>query len=112
MVHGVLHGWRTFLKGLLKLNPQRIDMGTHYLMADHNLGPWEMAPGKFLDRSDPCKRYAGKIIEKDGKLFIMGFRCFDENRNFIGDVSDPSQVNVDHNGMLSVQEEQTIANLQ
>ena len=94
-----------FSKAYRKLNPQHIDMGTHYLIADHHLGPWKLAPGKFLDGSDPCKRYAGKIIEKDGKLYIMGFRCFDENRNFIGDVSDPSPVNVDQNGMLSVQEE-------
>ena len=101
-----------FSKAYQKFNPRRIDMGTHYLVADDHLGPWNLAPGKFLNGSDPCKRYAGKFIEKDGKLHIMGFRCFDENRNFIGDVSDPSQVNVDHNGMLSVQEEQTMANLQ
>jgi beta-fructofuranosidase len=60
---------------------------------------------KFLDGRNPCKRYAGKIVEKDGKLFIMGFLQFDLERNFIGVVSDPVPLAVDTNGLLSVIEE-------
>jgi beta-fructofuranosidase len=79
--------------------------GSHYLIADSHLGPWIVPAHKFLDGRNPCKRYAGKIVEKDGKLFIMGFLQFDLERNFIGVVSDPVPLDVDTNGLLSVIEE-------
>lgn len=79
--------------------------GSHYLIADSHLGPWTVPTDKFLDGRNPCKRYAGKIVEKDGKLFIMGFLQFDVERNFIGVVSDPVPLHVDDDGLLSVIEE-------
>ena len=79
--------------------------GSHYLIADSHLGPWTAPANKFLDGHNPCKRYAGKIVEKDGKLFIMGFLQFDLERNFIGVVGDPVPLHVDSHGLLSVIEE-------
>jgi beta-fructofuranosidase len=79
--------------------------GSHYLIADSHLGPWTVPTHKFLDGRNPCKRYAGKIVEKDGRLFIMGFLQFDLDRNFIGVVSDPVPLHVDDDGLLSVIED-------
>jgi beta-fructofuranosidase len=75
--------------------------GNHYLMAESHLGPW-VAPKPFLDGRNPCERYAGKIIEQDGKLFLMGFLYFDTKGAFIGTISDPMPLAVDDNGILKM----------
>ena len=86
-----------------KFNPQSAVTGSHYLIADSHLGPWS-APKPFLDGANPCKRYAGKIVELNGKLFIMGFLYEDPNGKFIGQVSDPVPLRVDADGLLHVVE--------
>ena len=77
--------------------------GTHYMMADSHLGPWRMSR-PFLDGAEPCKRYAGKIVEVGGKLFLMGFHCYDASGRFIGQVSDPVPLRADAQGQLHVEE--------
>jgi beta-fructofuranosidase len=77
--------------------------GTHYLMADHHLGPWHVPP-LFLDGANPPNRYAGKIIERDGKLFIMGFIDTGPDGKFVGAVSDPVPLRVNADGTLEVEE--------
>jgi len=84
-------------------NPQVPVTGNHYLIADNHLGPWTM-PKPFLDGSLPCKRYAGKIVELGGKLFIMGFLYYGRDGKFIGQVSDPVPLRVDSHGHLHVEE--------
>ncbi|MEX1057381.1 MAG: levansucrase, partial [Natronospirillum sp.] len=74
--------------------------GTHYLMADHHLGPWHVAPGPFLDGGNPVPRYAGKIVERDGELVFMGFWHDTPGGTFIGQVCDPVPVIVDADGFL------------
>ena len=39
--------------------------GTHYLVADDPRGPWEVAPGPFLDGDPAVNRYAARIVETD-----------------------------------------------
>ena len=85
-------------------NPQLPVTGNHYLMADHHLGPWRTPDAPFLDGRSPCKRYAGKIVERDGGLFLLGFLYYDEDGRFIGEVSDPVPLRVHDNGILSVEE--------
>lgn len=85
-------------------NPQVPVTGSHYLISDHHLGPWRTPDAPFLDGRNPCKRYAGKIVEIGGKLFIMGFLYYDEQGRFIGKVSDPVALRVEENGILSVEE--------
>ncbi len=91
-------------EGYKKYNPETPVMGTSYLTAPSHLGPW-VAAKPFLDGRNPCQRYAGKILELDGKLFLMGFLCFDEVGNFIGKISDPVPLAVAADGHLSVQGE-------
>ncbi|MDE2447219.1 MAG: glycoside hydrolase family 68 protein, partial [Alphaproteobacteria bacterium] len=82
-------------------NPQKPVTGSHYMIADSHLGPWSV-PVPFLDGGTPCERYAGKIIERDGKLFLMGFLYYDAQGKFVGQVSDPVPLAVDESGLLSV----------
>jgi beta-fructofuranosidase len=84
-------------------NTQAPVTGSHYLMADSHLGPWS-APKNFLDGRNPCKRYAGKIVEKGGMLHIMGFLYYDEQGKFIGKVSDPVPLRVNADGTLCIGE--------
>jgi beta-fructofuranosidase len=73
--------------------------GTHYLMADHHMGPWKPAPG-FLDGAMPPNRYSGKIVEHKGKLWLLGFLDHPDGKNFVGEVCDPVAISVDADGLL------------
>jgi beta-fructofuranosidase len=84
-----------------KQNRQDPVTGTHYLIADHPRGPWKVAPGMFFDGARPANRYAGKLIQKDGKLFTMGF-IDAPNGVFVGEVCDPIPVSVGPDGLLTV----------
>ncbi len=76
--------------------------GTHYLMGYDPRGPWRIADGPFLDGALPCARYAARIVETDSGLKILGFADRPDG-DFIGHVTDPSPVNADENGYLSVE---------
>ena len=91
-------------EGYKMKNPQTPVTGSHYLVADHHLGPWTTPQSEFLDGSLPYKRYAGKIIEQDGKLSIMGFLYETPAGKFIGKVSDPVRLMVDKHGNLHLAE--------
>lgn len=75
--------------------------GTHYLIADHPRGPWRVAPGPFLDGAEPCRRYAARIVEEKGELFILGFADGGKDR-FGGHVMNPERVLVGEDGLLTV----------
>jgi beta-fructofuranosidase len=64
--------------------------GTHYLVADHPLGPWRPAEG-FLDGDVPCRRYAGKILPDPltGRDCLMAFLDAGPDGRFVGAISDP-----------------------
>ncbi len=84
-------------------NPEKPVTGSSYLMADSHLGPWH-APKPFLDGASPCKRYSGKLVNRDGKLSIMGFLDAGPDGKFVGKVSDPVPVRVNADGTLTVEE--------
>lgn len=75
--------------------------GTHYLIAEDPRGPWQVAPGVFLDGAEPCRRYAARIVETAEGHRILGFR---DNLDgaFGGFVMDPEPVIVDEQGLLRV----------
>jgi len=64
--------------------------GTHYLVADHPLGPWRPAEG-FLDGDVPCRRYAGKILRDPvtGGDSLMAFVDTAPDGGFGGYLCDP-----------------------
>ena len=43
------------------------------------------------------------VIEKDNKLFFMGFLHDDQNGNFIGEISNPIPISFDKNGLMSLE---------
>ena len=55
-----------------RFSPQPPVSGTHYLVAEHPLGPWEVARGDFFDGATPCRRYAGKLAETEGRAPLHG----------------------------------------
>jgi len=76
--------------------------GNHYLMADHPRGPWRMAPGRFFDGAEPCRRYAARIVNGPDGLVILGFADGGKDK-FGGYVMDPERVVADADGLLHVQ---------
>lgn len=76
--------------------------GTHYLIGEGPRGPWRIADGPFLDGALPCRRYAARIVEHDGALFILGF-ADRPHGDFVGHVTDPDPVTANENGYLRVQ---------
>ena len=76
--------------------------GTHYLIADSHLGPWENAPGLFFDGANPCYRYAGKIIKINDSLKFIGFIDKNLQGEFVGAISDPIDVSVLDDGQLKI----------
>ena len=81
-------------------NPQTPVTGTHYLIADHPRGPWRVAPG-FLDGSNPCRRYAARIVETPTGMVILGFAHGPEGQ-FGGYIMDPEPVTAGPDGLLTV----------
>lgn len=77
--------------------------GTHYLIADDPLGPWQIGSGPFLDGTPEGKRYAGRILETEEGPVFMGFLNAGPD-GFIGVVSDPETVRIDMSGRLSLGE--------
>lgn len=79
--------------------------GSHYLIGDSPRGPWTVAPGNFLDGDMPCRRYAARIVDHNGQLFILGFE--DRGKaNFVGQIMDPEPIDMDANGLLFVRPQQ------
>lgn len=89
-------------KGYAEAAPGAPVGGTHYLMADSHLGPWQVAAGPFLDGADPVRRYAGKIVRQNDELAFMGFWHDTPEGKFIGQVCDPVPVSVDKAGLLQL----------
>ena len=75
--------------------------GNHYLIGDSPRGPWRIAPG-FLDGAIHCRRYAARIVQHDGRLFILGFADRPDGGDFVGVVMDPEEVAVCHDGHLQI----------
>ncbi|MDJ0628816.1 MAG: levansucrase [Rhodobacter sp.] len=75
--------------------------GTHYLIADDPRGPWSIAPGPFLDGSQPCKRYAARLVETPEGLKLLGF-ADRPTGGFAGHITDPDPVDIGPDGLLHV----------
>lgn len=68
--------------------------GTHYLVAEHPLGPWQVGPAPFLDGDLPCRRYAGRLVQTDEGPALMAFHYWLADGTFGGTVSDPLPVDI------------------
>lgn len=75
--------------------------GSHYLIGETPRGPWQVAPGPFLDSGEPDNRYAARIEKTDDGLKILGF-ARGTTEDFIGIVTDPDDIVVDADGLMHV----------
>ena len=64
------------------------------------MGGWRGAPGRFLDGDDPCRRYAGRVVETEAGLVFLGFLYRPNGADFVGTVADPVPVAVGTDGLL------------
>ena len=77
--------------------------GTHYLVAEHPLGPWRLPEGPFLDGAMPCRRYAAKLIDGPAGRVLIGFNYWNAAGEFVGELCDPQAVHCDaRTGRLSL----------
>lgn len=77
--------------------------GTHFLLADDPLGPYEWSThGRLLaDRAGTW--YAAKLVEgPDGSLVCLAWHCFDAEGRFVGALSDPMPVEIGPDGPRAV----------
>ncbi len=75
--------------------------GTHYLTADGPRGPWTLAPLPFLDGSEPCARYAARVLPTEAGLRYVAF--LDRPRGtFVGGIVDPVPLEVGAEGSLQL----------
>jgi beta-fructofuranosidase len=87
-------------KAYRAFNPQPPVTGTHYLIADHALGPWTLPEGDFFDGATPCRRYAGRLARTDQGFVFMGFVHTTPESPFLGEVCDPIPVSIASDGRL------------
>jgi beta-fructofuranosidase len=78
--------------------------GTHYMTAREMLGPYRLDRDEFLAGGTAGRHYAGRVVRHDGAWWFLAWRCFDERRVFIGELSDPMPITVDRHGALVVDE--------
>lgn len=77
--------------------------GTGYFMADDPLGPYEVVSDRFLTGGAAGSLYGGKLTHThDNQLVLLAWRLFDEEGEFLGELSDPMPVECDDAGYLSV----------
>lgn len=73
--------------------------GSHYLIGEGPRGPWRVAPGRFLDGTLPCRRYAARVVETAEGLRLLGFVDRPDG-DFVGQITDPDPLAVDDDGLL------------
>ncbi len=77
--------------------------GSYYLYAESPLGPFRYLSDVPLIGDEPNSLYSGKIVPgPDEKWYLMAFRNYDRNGNFIGEITDPLPVHITADGRLSI----------
>ena len=91
-----------FSEALAKDYPGEPVTGSHYLTGDSPRGPWQLAKGPFLDASQPCQRYAARMLQTDSGLMIIGARYVLPDGQFGGFLTDPDPVVQLNDGTLRI----------
>jgi len=83
--------------------------GNHYLIGEGPRGPWRIAPG-FLDGTQPCTRYAARIVDTADGMVILGFADKPQGATeFVGHIMDPEPVEITNDGHLYIAPQQQAA---
>lgn len=79
------------------------ESGTHYLVAENLLGPYELTKNEFMQGDAHGSLYSGKFIKNPaGQLVFMAFENFTTEGEFLGKLSDPYPVTALPHGELKV----------
>ena len=79
--------------GSVEQHPQT---GTYCLVADHALGPYDVARSGLLVGDDIGSFYGGKLIEdRHARLRFMAFSSYSPEGHFVGELSDPFPVELE-----------------
>jgi beta-fructofuranosidase len=70
------------------------ESGTHFLLGDGPLGPFDVAPGRFLAGGPGGRFFAGRIVTFSGEHRLLGWVDQVDGR-FVGELSDPMPVVLD-----------------
>ena len=85
-------------------NGVKAQTGTHYMISDKPLGPYHALTDEFLLGDEMGTFYSGKAIQDtQGDWFLLACRQFDENGEFIGEISDPMPVRAEMDGRLMIE---------
>jgi beta-fructofuranosidase len=77
--------------------------GTHYLVADNPLGPFQFITDRFLVGDTSHSLYSGKLVHgPDRQWYFLAFRSFTPAGDFVGELIDPLPVKIDNSGYLTV----------
>ena len=77
--------------------------GTHYMVGEHPLGPFEFLTDDFLLADGVGSRYAGKVIrDPNGNWVLMTSRSWTGDGGFIGEIADPMPLLVAPDGRLYI----------
>jgi beta-fructofuranosidase len=77
--------------------------GTHYLVADHPLGPFSYLQDDFLVGDEVGSLYSGKVIRNpEGKWVFIAFNLFTHGNYFIGEIIDPFPIQIHPDGRLYI----------
>ena len=77
--------------------------GTHYVVADRPLGPYESLSDEFLAADAHGSRHAGKILQApDGNWVYLSFSQYPDGDEFSGELSDPVPLVVTPDGRLRI----------
>jgi beta-fructofuranosidase len=77
--------------------------GSHYLVADHPLGPFEFISVDFLVGDEIGSLYSGKVLRNPrGSWVFVAFRLFGPGNQFFGELADPLPLQVLDDGRLAV----------
>jgi beta-fructofuranosidase len=89
----------------LRCKQTRLELvtGTHYLIGDNPLGPFQFSTDELLVGDRIGSLYAGKLVPSpDGKWVLLASHLFAPDGTFLGELGDPLPVGVDDAGNLSV----------
>jgi beta-fructofuranosidase len=76
--------------------------GSHYLVADHPLGPFTYLTDHFFLGDPEESLYSTKLIQDpEGQWVVMAFKNYASDRSFIGELADPLPLTIESDGTLS-----------
>jgi beta-fructofuranosidase len=98
-------GYKQF-SAVRRARPEAADViGTHYLVGDGPLGPFEMIEDDFLLADSSGSHYAGKaVLDPSGAWVLMSSRSWTGDGGFVGEIADPMRLKVLSDGRLRVTE--------